>query len=105
MPASGRDRADREAVVAAKQDRQAASCQLAVHRVVYQPVPGRDLGEVPIAIHGRKTRIAGPAEVATIDDLDALRFERLLQAGDTQRLRAHRRASRAGADVRRSTDE
>ena len=92
-------------MVAAKQDRQPAGCQLTVHRIVHQAVPGRHFGEVPIAVHGRKARIAGPAEVATIGDLDALRFERLLQAGDAQRLRAHRCAPRAGADIGGRTNE
>ncbi len=99
------DRADREAVIAAEQDRQAAGAQFAVHGVVHQPVPLGHLGEVTIALDRRQARVAGAGEVAAIEHLEPLRLERFLQPGDAQRLRAHRCAARAGADVGRRADQ
>ncbi len=87
------DRADREAVVAAEQDRQARVTELGADRFVDQAVPVDDLREMAIAVGRRQPRIGRAGEVAAVDDLEAAVAQRLFQARDAQRFRAHRRAA------------
>jgi hypothetical protein len=99
------DRADGERVVAADEDRQPRYGKLCAAGVVHGTIPGRDFPQMAIAVDGRQARVAGAVQVAAVEHLDALRFEHGLQVRDTQRLRPHRRAARAGTDVRGSADD
>ena len=105
MPRRRADRADREAVVAAEQDRQAAGRELGEHGLVHEPVPLDDLAQVPVSVHRRQPGVGRPAQVAPVVHDDALRLQHLPQVRDAQRLRAHRRAARAGPDVGRRADQ
>jgi hypothetical protein len=55
---NGADRADRQAVIAAEQDRQAPRAELGTDRFVDQAIPVRDLREMSIAFSCRLPRIA-----------------------------------------------
>jgi hypothetical protein len=101
----GADRADRQAVVAAHQQRHVPLGESLVHRAVHGPVPGDDLIEVPHAALLRLPGIGRPREVAAIDDVQAMRAQRFRQAGHAQRVGAHARAAHAGADVGGRADQ
>ena len=105
MPRGRGDRADRERMIAADENRQARVGKLRAAGVVDSAIPGEDLRQVAVAVNRRQSRIAGTLQVAAVGDFDALRFEHGLQLRDAKRLRAHRCAARAGADVRGSADD
>ena len=92
-------------MVAAEQDRQPAVAQFGADGVHHRAVPRHDFGEVAIALGRRLPGVARADQVAAVDHVEAARGQRLAQAGDAQRLRAHRRAARAGADVGRHADQ
>jgi hypothetical protein len=58
-----------------------------------------------ITVVRRLPRIERPADVAAIDDVKPARGERRAESGDAQRLRPHRCAAMAGADVGRRADQ
>ena len=93
------DRADAQAVVAAKQDRQPALPQLGQHGVVHGLVPGHHLGQVPVAIDRRQPRIGRSAQVASVEHLQAVAAQHADDVGDPQRLRSHAGAATARTDV------
>ena len=65
----GADRADRQTVIAAEQDRQPRVSELRADRFVDQAIPVGDLREVPIAFRRRLPRIRRAGEIAAVDDL------------------------------------
>ncbi len=99
------DRADRQAVVAAEQDRQARTRQFGVHRLVHGAVPLHHFGEMAVAVDRRQPRVGGAVQVAAVDHLEAMALERGLQQCHAQRLGAHAGAARARADVGGSAQE
>ena len=72
MTGHGADGTDAEAVVTAQQDGQIALAQLAINRLVDIAVPFVHLGEVPVARDGWRCRVRRAAEVATVDDFQAV---------------------------------
>ena len=74
-------------------------------RVVDGAVPGGDGVEVAVAVVRRLPGIRRAAEVAAIDDVEAVADEHRADVGDAQRLRPHARAAHAGADVGRRADQ
>ena len=105
MPGHGRDRSDRQTVIAAQEDRHTIRSELAVHRAVYLAIPGRHFGEVPIAAHRGASRVGRAAQVAAIAHIEASTGERRDQTRDTQRLRTHRGAAIARAHIGRCADQ
>ena len=105
VPRDRRDRSDREAVIAAEQDRQAIRAELALHRIHHGARPRDDFGQMAIAFARRLPGIDRTGEIAAIDDVEAARTQRLAEAGDAQRLGSHRRAAMSGADVGRRADQ
>ena len=89
QPEHGQAFADREAVIATEQDRQALVCKLGADRLHDGAVPGQHRRQVPIAFDRRLPRIGRAAEVAAVDDIETTRSQRLGETGDAQRLRAH----------------
>ncbi|SOZ33321.1 hypothetical protein CBM2609_B70265 [Cupriavidus taiwanensis] len=105
MARRGADRADRQAMVATHQQRQPTRLQGAEAGVIDRTVPRQHFVEVTQAVPGRLPRIGGAVEVAGVLDLQFVAIQRLRQAGDAQRLRAHRAAARAGPDVGRGANQ
>jgi hypothetical protein len=101
----GADRAERQAVVAPHQQRHVALRQRLVDGVVDRPVPRHHLGQVAHAVGGRLPGIGRPGEVAAVDHVELAGAQRLQQAGDPQRIRAHAGAAHAGPDVGRRADQ
>ena len=106
--APGRDRAnraDRQAMVAADQDRQPARVQRGAYRVTDREVPGCDLLEVAVATFGGQLRIGWSAEVSGVVHLVAEGFERGAELGHPYRPGTEPAAGTAGADIGRGTDD
>ena len=95
----GADAAQAQAVVATQQDGQVAQLQLGIHSAIHQPVPLHHLGQVAVAIHRGLPGVGRAAQVAPVKHLQAVRFQRRLQARHTQGLGAHGCAACAGANV------
>ena len=70
-----RNRADGERMIAAHQQRQASRSEFRVTSVVDSVIPGRDLGQVAVAVNRRQARIAGTLQVAAVGHFDALRLK------------------------------
>ena len=104
-PRHRRNGADRQAVIAAQQDRQPRGFELPIHRGVHLAVPRRNLAQIPIAVDPLKSGVRRPAHVAAIHDLQTACLQRRVQPRDPQRLRTHRGAAIARADIRGRTDE
>ena len=105
VPRHRADRADAQAVIAAEQDRHAPAGEFGVDRVVDGAIPGGDGVEVAVALVRRLPGIRRPAEVAAIDDVEAMADEHRADVGDAQRLGSHAGAAHAGADVGRCADQ
>ena len=100
-----RDGADRDAVVAAHQERNLAGREALVDGVVDAAAPSGDLGEVAVVAGARLLGVDRAGDVAAIDDVAAEPAQRLVEPGHAQRFGAHRRAALACADVGRRTDQ
>ncbi len=105
MACHGTDAAYAQAVVAAQQDGQAAELQFAVHGLVHGTVPGCHLVQMAVAIHRRQPGVGRARQVAAVDDLEAVRFERGADAGHAQGFWAHAGAARTGTNVGGRADE
>ena len=99
------DRADRERVVTAEHDGDPAVGERVPRRVAHRAHPGRDLGEVAVPRLRPALRIGGSADIAAVLDIHALGAQRVGEARHAQRLRSHRGAALAAADIGRHTDE
>src|SRR5262249_53144249 len=104
-PRHGRERADREAVIAAHEDRELSRAQARVDGVAHVAAPDLDLGEMSIAVGARRLRIDWARDVTAVADLAPEPPQGLVEAGNAQRLGPHRRAASPGADVGRRADQ
>jgi hypothetical protein len=99
------DRADRDRVVAAEQDRQPAGGEFRRHRRVDEAVPGHHFRQVAVAADRGQHRIQRAGEIARVAQVGDETGQRLGDAGHAQRLGTHVGAADAGADVGRRADE
>ena len=99
------DGADRQAVVAAQQQRQPALRQCAGHGIVHHLVPGDHFIKMAVAVLRLLLRVGRAAKVTRVMHLQAKRLQGGRQAGRAQRLRPLAGARSAGAHICRGTDE
>src|SRR5512147_1951882 len=98
MTCDGTDAADRQAVVTSEQQWQSTRRKLGMHGLVHEPVPGDDFAQVTVPVDWRQPGIGRAAEVAAIDDFEAVPLEHRRDLRHAQRLRPHARAPHAGAN-------
>ena len=92
-------------MISTQKDGQPRGLQLPVHRGMQLPAPGRNFAQIPITVDPLKSGVGRPADVAAIDHLEAAGRQCRMQAGDAQRLGAHRGAAIARADIGGRADE
>lgn len=68
-------------------------------------VPGGDLSQVSVAVHGATLRVLRTAEIASVANVAAETTQRVTKPGHAQGLRSEPAADSGGADVGGATDE
>ena len=101
----GRHRADRNAVVAAHQERNLAGFEARVDGVVHAPTPSRDLGQMAVVTGTRLLWVTGTGDVAAVDDCAPQPAQGLVETRDPQGFGPHRPAPTPGADIGRRPDQ
>ncbi len=103
-PRQSREGADREAVIAAHEERKLARTKARIDGVANIAAPSLDLGEVPVPVRARSFGIDRSRDVAAVAHLATEAAQGFVETGDAQRLGPHRRAAPPRADVGRRAD-